>query len=101
MRLVNRLGRQPDLVINGDRLCRGPTDARAWDNPQHVVPSRSPAVATDEGLRPLRLRPKALALLTRLAVTSEPQDRGVLASGPAWTGESVADQFGASDVGEP
>jgi pimeloyl-ACP methyl ester carboxylesterase/DNA-binding SARP family transcriptional activator len=39
-----------------------------------------PALATDQLLRPLRLRPKALALLARLALTSEAQDRGVLAS---------------------
>jgi pimeloyl-ACP methyl ester carboxylesterase/DNA-binding SARP family transcriptional activator len=38
------------------------------------------ALATDQGLRPLRLRPKALALLARLALANEPQDRGVLAS---------------------
>jgi pimeloyl-ACP methyl ester carboxylesterase/DNA-binding SARP family transcriptional activator len=39
-----------------------------------------PALASDQGLRPLRLRPKALALLARLALTNEPQDRSVLSS---------------------
>jgi DNA-binding SARP family transcriptional activator len=39
-----------------------------------------PALASDHGPRQLRLRPKALALLARLALTDEPQDRGMLAS---------------------
>ncbi len=38
-----------------------------------------PALATAEGLRRLELRPKALALLARLALTDEPQERDLLA----------------------
>jgi pimeloyl-ACP methyl ester carboxylesterase/DNA-binding SARP family transcriptional activator len=38
-----------------------------------------PVFAREGGLRPLELRPKALALLTRLALTAEPQERESLA----------------------
>jgi len=38
-----------------------------------------PALATGGDLDPLVLRPKALALLARLALTHEPQERGLLA----------------------
>ena len=38
-----------------------------------------PGIATAEGARPLELRPKALALLARLALTREPQERSLLA----------------------
>jgi len=37
------------------------------------------AMADTAGLHPLKLRPKALALLARLALTFEPQQRGLLA----------------------
>jgi pimeloyl-ACP methyl ester carboxylesterase/DNA-binding SARP family transcriptional activator len=38
-----------------------------------------PALVTSVGMRPLELRPKALALLVRIALTDEPQTRSVLA----------------------
>ena len=38
-----------------------------------------PAIATANGLQPLDLRPKAHALLARVALTDEPQERAVLA----------------------
>ena len=37
-----------------------------------------PAIATANGLQPLDLRPKAHALLARVALTDEPQERAVL-----------------------
>lgn len=40
----------------------------------------SPALAAADGVSPLRLRPKALASLARLATTGDPQDRGEFAA---------------------
>lgn len=52
---------------------------RSADNREVLCLLGSPAIATAEGLRPLELRPKALALLARLALMDEPQERNALA----------------------
>jgi pimeloyl-ACP methyl ester carboxylesterase/DNA-binding SARP family transcriptional activator len=52
---------------------------RSVDNREVLCLLGPPALAEAEGLRPLELRPKALALLARLALTDEPQERNTLA----------------------